>query len=194
LAERIAEEQVLEGARRALARFGHERATLERIAQEAGVSRVTLHRRGVTREGILAALAERAAEEYQQALWPALTSRGTGRARLERALKAVCEVAEANLALLMALQAQSDAIFHAEPSDDREEVETRWAFTEPLERLLIDGQADGTLRAGDPLEIATVLFNQVGWTYLHLRSGHRWAPERALRAVVELALDGVGTC
>lgn len=194
MAERIAEEQVLEGARRALARFGHERATLERIAQEAGVSRVTLHRRGVTREGILAALAERAAEEYQQALWPALTSRGTGRARLERALKAVCEVAEANLALLMALQAQNDAIFHAEPSDDREEVETRWAFTEPLERLLIDGQADGTLRAGDPLEIATVLFNQVGWTYLHLRSGHRWAPERALRAVVELALDGVGTC
>ncbi len=143
MAERIAEEQVLEGARRALARFGHERATLERIAQEAGVSRVTLHRRGVTREGILAALAERAAEEYQQALWPALTSRGTGRARLERALEAVCEVAEANLALLMALQAQSDAIFHAEPSDDREEVETRWAFTEPLERLLIDGQPMG---------------------------------------------------
>lgn len=194
MAERIAEEQVLEGARRALARFGHERATLERIAQEAGISRVTLHRRGVTREGILAALAERAAEEYQQALWPALTSRGTGRERLERALEAVCEVAEANLALLMALQAQSDAVFHAEPPDGRAEVETRATFTEPLERLLIDGQADGTLRASDPLEIATVLFNQVGWTYLHLRSGHRWAPERARRAVVDMALDGVGAC
>lgn len=194
MAERIAEEQVLEGARRALARFGHERSTLERIAQEAGVSRVTLHRRGVTREGILAALAERAAEEYRQALWPALTSRGTGRERLERALSAVCEVAEANLALLLALQAQSDAVFHDESPDEGEEVATRSAFTEPLERLLIDGHADGSLRTSDPLETATVLFNQVGWTYLHLRSGHRWTPERAQRTVVELALNGVAAC
>lgn len=185
---------MLEGARRALARFGSRRATLERIAQEAGLSRVTLHRRGVTREGILAALAERAAEEYRRALWPALTSRGTGRERLERALEAICEVAEANLPVLVALQAESDAVFHDEPSSAHEEVATGSSFTEPIERLLIDGQADGSLRANDPLETATLLFNQVGWTYLHLRSGHRWAPERARRSVVDSALHGVAAC
>lgn len=185
---------MLEGARRALARFGPRRATLERIAQEAGVSRVTLHRRGVTREGLLAVLAERATEEYRRALWPALTTRGSGRERLERALEAICEVAEANLPLLAALQAESDAVFHDERSGGDEEVATRTSFTEPLERLLIDGQADGTLRANDPLETATLLFNQVGWTYLHLRSGHRWAPERARRSVVESAMHGISAC
>jgi len=54
-------------------------------------------------------------------------------------------------------------------------------FTESLERLLRDGIADGTLRPEDLRESATVLFNLVGWTYIHLRSGiagRRNAPAR----------------
>jgi AcrR family transcriptional regulator len=188
--ERIRDEQLLEGAQRALGRYGPQRATLARIAEQAGVSRVTLHRRGVTREGLIASLTERAAESYRQALWPALTGPGTGLERLECALRAICEVAESNLALLLALDAQSEAVFHDGAADVDEEVATRSEFTDPLERLLIDGHADGTLRDGDPLETATVLFNQVSWSYLHLRSGHRWAADRARRVVVESALHG----
>jgi hypothetical protein len=55
-------------------------------------------------------------------------------------------------------------------------------FTEPLEKLLREGAADGRLRDVDPVQTATVLFNLVGWTYIHLRTGHGWRPERALRA------------
>jgi hypothetical protein len=36
-----------------------------------------------------------------------------------------------------------------------------------------------------------VLFNVVGHTYRHLRTGHGWEPARARAAVVRLALDGV---
>lgn len=91
--------------------------------------------------------------------------------------------------LLLALQARSDAIFHDANPDGP--VATRPVFTEPLERILLDGVADGTLREGDPAEKATLLFNLVGWTYIHLRTGHRWEADRAERAVVELALYGV---
>jgi hypothetical protein len=35
-------------------------------------------------------------------------------------------------------------------------------FTEPLEKLLREGIADGSLRDVDPVETATVLFNLVG--------------------------------
>ena len=57
---------------------------------------------------------------------------------------------------------------------------TRASFTEPVERILRDGAADGSLRAvEDPAETATVLFNLIGWTYRHLRRGHGWTPERA---------------
>lgn len=187
---RVTDDAVLTGARRALSRYGWDAVTLERIAHEAGVSRVTLHRRGVTKEVILARLADEAAREYREAMWPALTSAEPARARLDLALRTLCELAERNLELLLALGAQANAaVFH----DEGEEILTRGVFTAPLERLLRDGMREGEVDVDDPIESATVLFNLVGWTYLHLRSEHRWAPERSLRAVVGTALHGVLT-
>jgi AcrR family transcriptional regulator len=181
------DDHVLTAAGRVFARDGYERATLERIAQEAGLSRVTLHRRGVSKEALLAKLTERALDRYRAAMWPALTARGTGRERLAAALTAVCASAEEHRALLAALGAQRDEVFHEEGED----AMTRSFFVEPLVRIVEDGVRDGTLRdAGDPEERATVLFNLVGWTYLHLRSGHGWPADRAARALVDVALDG----
>ncbi len=181
------DEQLLDAGRRAFGRFGYQGATVERIAEEAGLSRVTLHRRRVSKELILEALSERAVESYRAALWPALTASGSGRERLEQALHALCQVAEEHLELLLALRSQSDRIFH---EDAEEEALTRTVFTEPLERLLRDGAGDGSLRHVDAQETATVLFNLVGWTYVHLRTGHRWSPERS-RAVIQVAVEGL---
>jgi AcrR family transcriptional regulator len=181
-------EPLLEAGRRAFEKFGYRGATVERIAAEAGLSRVTLHRRGVSKDEILAALVQRATDEYRAALWPPLTASGSGRDRLEQALAALCGSAERNLALLVALRAQSDAVFH---EDESGETLTRSVFTEPLERLLRDGAADGSLRQVDPVETATVLFNLVGWTYVHLRTGHRWEPERSVRTTLDVAVNGL---
>ena len=186
------DERLLEAGRRALERWGWGGATVERIASEAGLSRVTLHRRGVGKDEILAALLDRALDDYRRALWPALTGDGPGARRLREALEALCEVAERHLAVLIALQAQSDALFHGD-GDGGEEVATRAVFVEPLARLVRDGIVDGTLKDGDADELATVAFNVVGWSYLHLRSGHRWEAARARRRVVGLALDGLAT-
>src|SRR5919198_65713 len=60
----VLDEGLLEGAHRAIERYGWQQATLERIAAEAGVSRMTLHRRGVTREGLLGALAALAEADH----------------------------------------------------------------------------------------------------------------------------------
>lgn len=161
---------------------------MDRIAAEAGLSRVTLHRRGITKDGLLGELVEAATEAYRRALWPALTGPGTAAVRLRQALEALCANAEEHMALLVALRARSDAIFHRE---DEEEALTRTVFTEPLEKLLREGAADGSLRAVDALETATVLFNLVGWTYIHLRTGHGWAPPRAQRAVLDPLFAGL---
>jgi AcrR family transcriptional regulator len=184
----IAHPQLLEAARRAFAAHGYGGATIERIAAEAGLSRVTLHRRGVTKDGLLAELVARATDDYQRAMWPALTADGSGAERLGQALQALCASAEEHMALLVALRAQSDAIFHR---DGEEEALTRTVFTAPLEKLLRDGAADGSLREVDPVETATVLFNLVGWTYIHLRTGHGWKPERARRATLDPVLHGL---
>ena len=178
---------MLDAAVRAFERYGYDGASLERIAAEAGVTRMTLHRRGLTKEALLAQLAERATDAYRAALWPVLTAPGSARRRLERALAALCESAEENLALLVTLGAQRDRVFH----EDDDEALTRTVFTEPIERLLRDGQGDGSLRECEPVETATVLFNLVGWTYIHLRTGHGWGPHRAQRATLDVAVHGV---
>jgi AcrR family transcriptional regulator len=187
-APQLDDPQVLRGARRAVERYGWQDVTLDRIAAEAGLSRMTLHRRGVSRAAVLDALAAQLEREYRDAMWPALAAPGSGRERLERALAAECEVAEANLRLLGALsEGPRAAIFH----DQDARGLTRGVFTAPLQRLLADGAADGSLRPVDGAETATVLFSLVGFTYRHLRQGHGWAPARARRAVLSIALEGV---
>ena len=180
--------QLLEAARRAFTKHGYAATTVERIAEEAGVSRVTVYRRGLTKDALLAELVARGTEDYRRVMWPALTGEGTGAERLAQALTALCEAAEQNMALLLAVRAQSDRVFHR---DDEEEAMTRSVFTEPLEKLLREGAADGSLREVDAIETATVLFNLVGWTYIHLRTGHGWRPERALRATLDPVLHGL---
>src|SRR5947209_5374387 len=183
---------LLEAARRTLRKHGYENMTAERIALEAGISRMTLHRRGIRREDLLAGLAQIAVQAYRDALWPSLVSDADGAQRLRTALNALCAVAEEHLDVLIALQASSDAVFHEDGADDQAPVETRSPFVEPLERLLRDGAADGTVRAvADPHETATVLFNAAGWTYIHLRQGHRFAPAQARSALLDLLLGGL---
>jgi AcrR family transcriptional regulator len=179
---------IVDAARHVLAQDGLAAATLERISAAAGVSRMTLHRHGVSKDDILRALAERLEADYREALWPALVSTGTARERLTDALRRLCDVTERNLSLHEALSIHArNEIYHE--SDERRL--TRRVFVEPLERLLLDGVADGSLTPGDPQETATVLFNAVSHTYSHLRTGHGWTHARARDGVLALVVDGL---
>lgn len=51
----------------------------------------------------------------------------------------------------------------------------------------------GSLRNVPPTVTATVLFNTVGWGYVHLRASHHWSAEQARAGVVDLALRGLLT-
>jgi AcrR family transcriptional regulator len=180
--------KVIDAARFVLAEDGPAGATLERIAAAAGVSRMTLHRHGVTKADIIRALGERFEAEHKAVMWQALVATGTAAERLRLALELECGLVERNGPTLDALGDLARAeIFH-EPGPG---ALTRSPFVEPLERLLRDGQIDGTLQAGDPREAATVLYNAVGHTYRHLRSGHGWSAKRAREGVLSLVLEGL---
>jgi AcrR family transcriptional regulator len=181
--------EIVVAARQVLARDGLAAATLERISEAAGVSRMTLHRRGVSKQGILKALAAQLQDDYREAFWPALVSKGSGRDRLITALTGLCEVTEDNLAVRDALSVPG----RESDDDPGAEGSSGAAFAEPLERLLIDGAADGSLApAGDTAELATLVFNIVTLTYADLRQRHRWAPEDAREGLLGLVMDGVG--
>ena len=102
----------------------------------------------------------------------------------EAALRALCEVADRHLHLLLA----SDTAFH----EAQLRAKPRPSFIEPLVRLLHDGVADGSLRQPlDYADRANALFNTVCWSYVHLRGRHRWSAERASTLVLDLVLNGV---
>jgi len=178
------EPAVLTAAVAVLSEGGWDGLSLERVAEAAGISRVTLWRQGVTRESLVQALLVTLSQDYRDAMWAVLTASGSGRERLEKALVALCEVAERHLDLLLA----SDTSFHQAWAETRPRV----SFLEPFIRIAEDGVADGSLRKiGQPRETADLLFNTVCWSYVHLRGRHGWKPEVARKRVIALALDGV---
>jgi AcrR family transcriptional regulator len=183
------EQRVAAGAREAIARHGWGGATLQRVADASGVSRMTLHRRGIGREEILAFLTQAYEEEFQAALWPAVTGTGSGLERLERALVAVCDVTEAHLSFLASIDEETDTrIFH----EQRGGIRSRPAYVSAVERLIADGIQDRSIRAVDDVaEAATIAVNAVDRTYRHLRRAHGWPPARARKALLDLVLPGL---
>jgi AcrR family transcriptional regulator len=181
---------LLAGAREVFWRHGFERATMAQIAEAAGTSRVTLHRRGVGKAELLSALAGQAVEEYRAAMWTALTSTAPAAERLGLAVDILLEQAERHMGVLVALGPRTDDVFHATAGEDGS-ADTRDVFTEPLERILTDLINEGADDVPDPGETATALFNIVGWSYIHLRTGHGWDAARAARVVRSTALHGV---
>jgi AcrR family transcriptional regulator len=176
--------RVLRATVSVLAEGGWDELSLERVADAAGVSRVTLWRQGITREMLTRALLVELGNDYRDSMWHVLTASGTARERLERALSTLCEVAERHLDLLLA----SDTSFHRAWAESKPRV----SFLEPFIRISEDGIADGTLRALAPASAtADLLFNTVCWSYVHLRGRHGWQPKLTRQRVVALALDGI---
>ena len=112
------------------------------------------------------------------------------RERLRLALEAACDVDERYLALLDELgDRRRNAIFHEEGDGP---VLTRAPFTDALRRILEDGAREGTLDPGpDPDADRDAAVQRGGCTYRHMRAGHRWPPEQARGAVVDLLVRGV---
>ncbi len=140
---------------------------------------MTLYRRGLGREEILALLVDAYERDFRESLEPAVAGRGTGLKRLRRALLSVCEVTERHLAFLRGLDEETDQRFFHERAA---EVRSREAYVSPFERVLEEGMRDGSIRRVDVRETSTLLVNAVDRTYRHLRIAARLASCRARRA------------
>lgn len=178
------EVKVVEGARRAIERFGWQRATLERIAREAGLSRMTLHRHGLGREEIFALLGDAYESDMRAAVARACAGERAPSDRLRRGLAAVCAASERHLAFLHGLDEEADTrLFHIEGR-------SRAGYVSPIEDVLRDGIRDGSFRRLPVRETATLLVNAADRTYRHLRGAHGWSPARS-RDAIDLLVRGL---
>lgn len=181
-------ERVVEGATEVIAEHGWAGMTLARVAQAAGLSRMTMHRHGLGREEILTLLARAYEQDFRSTLTPVVERPGPALERLREALHAVCEVTERHLGFLLGLDEETDRAFFHERHGG---VRSREGYVEALERLLREGMDDGSIRALDVSETATVLVNATDRTYRHLRGAHDWSGDRARALLVDLLLDGL---
>ena len=166
-----------------LAERGWDGLTLERVAEVAGRARSTLWRQGLTLDVLVSALVGQLDVDFRTAMYPVLTSGGTGIERLERGLGALCGVLDRHLPLLLA----TDEAFHQEPHPGQPPD-----YLHPFITFIRDGVADGSLTAtAHIVETADVLFNAVAWPYVHLRGRHKWPAARARSRVIGLVLHGV---
>ncbi len=177
------DDHVLDAVARILDRAGPAGLTISAIAEEAGVSRVTLHRRGARLDDYMIAVLGRVSDDLRASLWPAMTGTGRAAERLADALRTLCKVCERHAGVMSAMYGHP-----ARPLPGRPGRTTSFEFIEPFERLLRDGNVDGSLNSADPLPDATLTANMVCWTYLHMRQAHRWDPETAVSRVVAAAV------
>jgi AcrR family transcriptional regulator len=176
------DDATLDAVARVLERDGLRGLTITAVADEAGLSRVTLHRRGVGVDEFVVAVLARASDDLRSSLWPAVTASGDAASRLHAGLRVLCEVAERHAAVLTAFFAES-----ARPIPGRPGRTTSFEFIELFERLLLDGNLDGSLQVDDPATESTLVANAVCWTYLHMRRAHMWPPRTAADRVITLA-------
>lgn len=183
------DEKVVDAAVRVLTESGWDGLTQERVAEEAGISRVTTWRQGITRERLIGALLDRLGNDFRESLWPVLTAAGTGAERLVMGLERLCDVIDRNAPILTS----TNKAFHW--AFREEHGATGIAFVEPYARFLIEGAADGSLRPteGDIYEASEVVFNTMCWTYLHLRSEHEVESARARAVVIDLIMNGLAS-
>jgi AcrR family transcriptional regulator len=181
--------KVVDAAVRVLTDTGWDGLTQERVAEEAGMSRVTTWRQGITRERLIGALLDRLGNDFRDSLWPVLTAPGTGAQRLVLGLERLCDVIDRNAPILTA----TNKAFHWGFREQHGAASI--AFVEPYARFLTEGAADGSLRPtqGDVYEASEVVFNTMCWTYLHLRSEHEAEAERARTVVIDLIMNGLAS-
>jgi len=176
--------RLLDAAMAVLADDGWDGLTLQSAAERAGLSRVTAWRQAANKDRLVDALLARLAADYRDTLWPVMTAPGSGADRLERALGALCDVADRHLPLLLA----SDTAFHRAA----EGASPPLSFVEPLTRLIRDGVADHSLASPeDSQATGDVVFNAVCWPYVHLRGRHHWPPAKARGLLIRLVMAGL---
>jgi len=181
------DEGLLDAAEAVLIEHGFDGLSLERVADRADRSRVTLWRQGVTKETLVTGLLQRLTDDFLQAFWPVLNAPGTGRQQLEAAIEALFEVADRHLDLL----AVSDQVFHW-AAERCEFPAGSHGFLGPFVAALRQGAEDGSLASPGRIEDgADVVFNTACWGYVHLRRRHRWSRKRARSQIEALLVHGI---
>jgi AcrR family transcriptional regulator len=183
----------LYGAAELIAERGLDGTKIDDIAEATGIPKATLYYHLEGKNGVLEFLLTDLLEMIASAVGLAMSSAEDARARLEAAVTAQLTVMLEHPFLCRALVGD---LGRATRLPDLA-VALGAAFFEPIEQLLTDGVADGSLRrVEDPSAVATSIFGAITVTGLSAAvDGPRSEPSteaaRLSAAISDLILDGI---
>jgi AcrR family transcriptional regulator len=177
---------ILDAARACVEEFGVRRTTLTEVARRAGVSRPTVYRRWPDAGSLLADLLVRELREIVGRTVPD-DVHGTARARLVGSVVAGAAAVRANPLFAKIFRTDTDLMLtYVFGRLGRNQRELLRVFADGIR----EGQRDGSIRPGDPDELATMLLLISQSTVQSARMvGHLLAPAR-LDTELSHALDG----
>lgn len=141
-------ERILAAAASCVVDFGVERVTLAEIARRAGVSRPTVYRRFPDTQSIVAALLTRHVTEVMRAA-PLL---GDDRESLVRQIVTVADLLRRDRLVMSVLHSELAPIYITERLGTSQHM-----LIDALAARLRVAQRNGSVRAGDPVQMATMV-------------------------------------
>ncbi|WP_216913635.1 TetR/AcrR family transcriptional regulator [Nocardia noduli] len=142
---------IFDAARACVEEFGVRRTTLTEVARRAGVSRPTVYRRWPDTGSLVAELLVR---ELRAIIAETMPAGGTARARLVRGIVAGAATIRSNPLFGKIFRTDTDLmltyVFGRLGRNQRTLVEL-------FASVIGEGQSDGSIRAGDPTRLATML-------------------------------------
>jgi AcrR family transcriptional regulator len=142
------QDRILAAAASCVVDFGIERVTLAEIARRAGVSRPTVYRRWPDTRSVLATLLT---SHITEAL-AEVPVRGSGRAALVDRVVAVAERLRADELVMAVLRSELALVYIAQRLGRSQQM-----LIEALAKGLRAAQYDGSVRAGDPQQMAAMV-------------------------------------
>ena len=155
--ERSPDDAYLDAAREAILAVGWSRTTLTDIARRSGVSRMTLYRRWPDTQTLLADLMTR---EWGVVVEHAVGADGdpapdlSARTRISRGIVATVQALRENALLRRIIDVDPEVLL---PYLLDRRGRSQEMVAEGLAALVVEGQRDGSVRAGDPVVLARSL-------------------------------------
>ncbi|KXO91924.1 TetR family transcriptional regulator [Tsukamurella pulmonis] len=157
-ANSVDDEHILDAARDLMSTIGIRRTTMADVARAAQVSRATLYRRYPNVQALAVAVTTR---EFVAALSSVgLFDGATGRETIARTVVHVTSAARSHPLLRRIVELDPDFLM---PYMLHRTGRTSRAQLEAITGGIAAGQADGSVRAGDPAELAAVVL-QLAWS------------------------------
>jgi AcrR family transcriptional regulator len=171
-------------------RKGYAAASVREIVEQAGITKPVLYYHFGSKEGILLAILEEGARQFQRALASAVGRPGTARERLVGLCEEIFTLFKQNVPVVRVAHAVYFGPREGLPAFDFNKFDG--ALADALRRLVEEGMATGELRRAPVEDVATAINGVIGrCTDLELNPHARPIGCDGLHRVLDLIFDGL---